>query len=608
MRALLAALVLLLPLLSDAAAHTGCPRGDLPTVVIGAGVAGLSAAMALRAHNCSVVLLESRERVGGRLHTFRSGPFEGIEMGGHWVHGGLSNAVTPPVLQFLGLNMRYAGGDSTYEGPWNSLALADSAGRPLTDQQRDDGFVEYEILADRTSDWLDQHMAKDSADISMGEVWQHAGDGALLANLSSEKAGSVRWNLLLNEQDEGAVLGQMSAKAQAADYTDYRGHTGDGLVDGGYQALVDALATAAGGDETIRLGDAVTEVAVEPGTGNHSVLCVRTAAGRNFTTAAVVVAAPLPVLQRGGRGGIRFSPPLPTAKSAAIASIGAGHVTKVLARLRPGSAALNASHYSIGQQPRPALGSKDFVGSYAINDFSDRGLDVIEYFMVDTVQVNGDASSICRVARLANPGSIAISGRVHGGRSAARPRRPKPRAAVRRAGCRAGGDGDELEHRPALRLGVVVSARKWVGAGHGCVRGEAASQRRGQHPLGRRGGVSHAVRHRARGHRLRAARGPRDPWLAGGWRATVAGHSSTRRSARPASTTRRASRRKSKTGGGGARGRQGCGSVTVCRFILRCISFPHKCSTAMCFFCLAPFLFIFMLANPHIHTASAASS
>ena len=68
----------------------------------------------------------------------------------------------------------------------------------------------------------------------------------------------VRWNLLVNEQDQGARNGELGALGASQAYTDYRGPTGDGVLKGGYRVLLDALAAAAGGAERIVLGDAVT--------------------------------------------------------------------------------------------------------------------------------------------------------------------------------------------------------------------------------------------------------------------------------------------------------------------------------------------------------------
>ena len=67
----------------------------------------------------------------------------------------------------------------------------------------------------------------------------------------------VRWNLLVNEQDQGARNGELGALGASQAYTDYRGPTGDGVLKGGYRVLLDALAAAAGGAERIVLGDAV---------------------------------------------------------------------------------------------------------------------------------------------------------------------------------------------------------------------------------------------------------------------------------------------------------------------------------------------------------------
>jgi putrescine oxidase len=88
---------------------------DRDVVVIGAGACGLTAATALRASGASVVVLEARDRVGGRLHTdTTSGAL--LELGGQWVSPDQS-ALKETVAE-LGLELfsRYRDGESVYIG------------------------------------------------------------------------------------------------------------------------------------------------------------------------------------------------------------------------------------------------------------------------------------------------------------------------------------------------------------------------------------------------------------------------------------------------------------------------------------------------------------
>ena len=53
--------------------------------MVGAGLAGLSAARAIRKAGRSVVVLEARDRVGGRTLNEKLGKGEVVEIGGQWV-------------------------------------------------------------------------------------------------------------------------------------------------------------------------------------------------------------------------------------------------------------------------------------------------------------------------------------------------------------------------------------------------------------------------------------------------------------------------------------------------------------------------------------------
>lgn len=58
----------------------------IDTVVVGAGVAGLTTARLLQAFGQRVVVLEARDRVGGRVHTVRTAG-RVTDLGASWIHG-----------------------------------------------------------------------------------------------------------------------------------------------------------------------------------------------------------------------------------------------------------------------------------------------------------------------------------------------------------------------------------------------------------------------------------------------------------------------------------------------------------------------------------------
>src|SRR5688572_9379268 len=69
-------------------------RIDADVIVIGGGVAGLSAARALVDGGARVILLEARERIGGRIHTARDERLTiPIELGAEFIHGAAPETV-----------------------------------------------------------------------------------------------------------------------------------------------------------------------------------------------------------------------------------------------------------------------------------------------------------------------------------------------------------------------------------------------------------------------------------------------------------------------------------------------------------------------------------
>src|SRR5438105_1616414 len=57
-------------------------------IVIGAGAAGMAAARELSRASTNVVIVEARDRLGGRIHTLRDPGFPlPVELGAEFVHG-----------------------------------------------------------------------------------------------------------------------------------------------------------------------------------------------------------------------------------------------------------------------------------------------------------------------------------------------------------------------------------------------------------------------------------------------------------------------------------------------------------------------------------------
>ena len=64
-------------------------------VVVGAGMAGITAARTLARAGVPVRVVEARPRIGGRIHTVRDWPGVPLDLGASWIHGYDGNPLTP---------------------------------------------------------------------------------------------------------------------------------------------------------------------------------------------------------------------------------------------------------------------------------------------------------------------------------------------------------------------------------------------------------------------------------------------------------------------------------------------------------------------------------
>src|SRR6476646_8678663 len=65
---------------------------EVDIAIIGAGAAGLGAARALENSGLSVIVLEARDRVGGRAHTVQAAPGVIFDLGCGWLHSADKNS------------------------------------------------------------------------------------------------------------------------------------------------------------------------------------------------------------------------------------------------------------------------------------------------------------------------------------------------------------------------------------------------------------------------------------------------------------------------------------------------------------------------------------
>jgi monoamine oxidase len=132
------------------------------TIVIGAGVAGLTAARLLAKAGRDVVVLEARDRVGGRVWTDRSDGFV-TDLGASWIHG-IDGSPVAAAAEAFGMRMREftVGGyqpDSrpiAYYGP-DGRRLSDAAAHRFADDIRsvDAALLEVIELSGEDSSYRD---------------------------------------------------------------------------------------------------------------------------------------------------------------------------------------------------------------------------------------------------------------------------------------------------------------------------------------------------------------------------------------------------------------------------------------------------------------------
>lgn len=275
-------------------------------IVLGAGASGLRAAADLARAGCSGVLLDARDRIGGRIHTLHEpGLAVPLELGAEFIHG-----KAKPVFELI----EKAAGAAIDTGG-ERWALSDGAlqraNRPfeaIAHAMRNDRALKKRDLA--FDDFLDKHLK----DVLSPEAREDARMLAQGFDAADTRRASAR--AIVEEWTGGASVGSWQGRPL-----------------GGYGALLAHLAGALRGTGMqLQLNTEIRAVRWK----KSEVEARGVFHGRPFAVKAkrAIVALPLGVLQRSRPpGGVRFSPAL-TSKRDALKHLAAGPVLKVLLRFR----------------------------------------------------------------------------------------------------------------------------------------------------------------------------------------------------------------------------------------------------------------------------------
>ncbi|KAK6157914.1 hypothetical protein DH2020_012162 [Rehmannia glutinosa] len=288
-------------------------------IVIGAGFAGVTAARALHDASIQVILLESRDRIGGRVHTDYSFGFP-VDLGASWLHGVSKENPLASVIGRLGLPLYRTSGDNSvlYDHDLESYALFDMDGNQVPQGlvskvgETFESILKEACLLSSLTDLVRQEFSEDmSIQRAISIVFERRPD----LRLEGLEHKVLQWYLCRMEGWFAADADTISLKGWDQEELLPGGH---GLMVRGYLPVINTLAKGL----DIRLGHRVTNII-----RRHNGVKVTVEDGRTFIADAAVIAVPLGVLKSNI---IKFEPRLPEWKEEAISDIGVGIENKIV--------------------------------------------------------------------------------------------------------------------------------------------------------------------------------------------------------------------------------------------------------------------------------------
>lgn len=276
------------------------------TIVIGAGVAGLTAARLLASEGQRVVVLEARDRIGGRVVTDRTGGFV-TDLGASWIHGVDDSPVAAAAAAFGMPMVEHTVG--SFQPDSRPIASFDPEGKRMTDAAARRFAHDIHALDAVLVDVV----AASGPDDSYRDVTERA---LALLEWDVERTQRVREFLQhRTEEQYGAWIDDLAAHGLDDDIVE-----GDEVVfPEGYDRLPAALAEGL----DIRLEHVVSRVCWGRGGAE-----VSTSRG-DFAADAAVVTVPVGVLQSGD---FVIEPSLPEPVAGALSRLTMNAFEKVFLR------------------------------------------------------------------------------------------------------------------------------------------------------------------------------------------------------------------------------------------------------------------------------------
>lgn len=274
---------------------------DQEIIIIGAGASGLMAAKELAKAGKRVLVLEARDRIGGRIWPLPEEEFGYKAQGGaEFIHG--EAAITKSLIRESGLTLIPMDGEV-----WSvrGSEITKSIGGPTNDP---------EFLAHK--DILHEKLQALAKDVSIAEFLDN--------NFSEEKyAGLRNWIIKMVEGYDAADPRKISSFALREEWLGGE-EWQQGKIKEGYGALLIFLESQCRNNRVeINLNHEVESISLEG--SNAYVKCTN---GKEFKSEKAIITLALPTINR-----ISFNPPIPE-KIVAASKIGFGKVIKFLLQFK----------------------------------------------------------------------------------------------------------------------------------------------------------------------------------------------------------------------------------------------------------------------------------